>query len=103
MWVCRFHLSRPRSVLPGQQIHSSVFSGELYTPRATLGSGISIPIGLEETSDRLWIPKLPEEGEIHEEATSLLESLLKEQQKTLESLGKVLFLLGCSEFHLSSD
>ena len=42
--ICRYHLSRPRRVLPGQHIHYSAWCDDIYEPRATLGSHIAIPI-----------------------------------------------------------
>ena len=73
--------------MPGQQIHSSVLSGDMYMPRATLGSGIGIPTA--RTSDGLWATETQDE----EAATRLLSSLLSDQQRALACLEKVLFLL----------
>ena len=89
----RSHLFRPRSVIPDQQIHSSVLSGDVYMPRATLGSGIAIPTA--RTSDGLWATETQDE----EAATRLLSSLLNDQQSTLACLEKVLFLLDSSALH----
>ena len=89
----RSHLFRPRSVIPGQQIHPSILSGDIYIPRATLGSGIGIPTA--RTSDGLWATETQDE----EAATRLLTSLFSDQQRTLACLGKVLFLLDSGAFH----
>ena len=79
--------------MPGQQIHPSVLSGDMYMPRATLGSGIGIPIA--RTSDGLWATDTQDE----EAATRLLLPLLSDQQRTLACLEKVLFLLDSSALH----
>ena len=93
MVFSRNHLSRPPLVIPGQQIHPSVLSGDMYMPRATLGSGIGIPTA--RTSDGLWATETQDE----EAATRLLSSLLDDQQRMLACLEKVLFLLDSGAFH----
>ena len=93
MIFSRSHLFRPRSVIPGQQIHSSVLSGDVYMPRATLGSGIAIPTA--RTSDGLWATETQDE----EAVTRFLSSLLSNEQRTLACLEKVLFLLDSGVFH----
>lgn len=96
----RRHLSRARSVIPVQQIHSSILFGDVYTPSATLRDSVDIPTGPQEASDELWTTELPDEGA----TTRLLTSLLGDQQRMPRSLEKVLFLLNYSKFHpLSID
>ena len=86
MLVCRLHRSRPRLVLPDQEIHFSAFPGDMYTPRATLGYGVNIPIVSQKVSGALWTTAEPW-------TTGRLASLLSDQQRTLKSLCEVLFLL----------
>ena len=100
MIVCRLHQSRPRLVIPGQQIHFSALPGDVYTPRATLAYGVDILTVPQKVSDGLcttepWTTEL-----LEEEATArLLTSLLSDQEKTLKSLGEVLLLLHFSKLH----
>ena len=96
MIVCRWprHQSRPRSVIPGQQIHPSAFPGDVYAPRATLAYDVDIPTVPQKASGGLcttepWTTELLDEGT----TTRLLTSLLSDQQKTLKSLEEVLHLL----------
>ena len=93
MIVCRSHLFRPRLVLPNQLIHFSVFSDDVYTPRATLASGVDIPTVPQKASYGLWTTE-PWTLELLDEGatTRSLISLLSSQQKTLKSLGEVLVL-----------
>ena len=102
MIVCRWigHRSRPRLVIPDQQIHFSAFPGDVYTPRATLAYDVDIPTVPQNGSGGLRMTEplaaeLPDEGE----TTRLLTSLLSDQQKTLQSLGEVLPLLHSSKPH----
>ena len=93
MLVCRWHRSRPRSVIPDQQIHFSVFPGDMYTPRATLGYGVDIPTVPQKASGGLWTTEPLDEGATMRSLTLLL----SDQQKTLKSLGEVLHLLNFSK------
>lgn len=52
MIAYRWHWFRPRRIIPGQLIHNSVWYGDMYKPRATLGNGIGIPIVLQGCFDR---------------------------------------------------
>jgi len=90
--VCRWHLSRPRLVIPRQRIHSSVSLGDVYTPRATLGYGVHIPTLPQMASGGLWTHELLDEG-------ATLTSLLSDPQETLKYLGEVLLLLHLSKLH----
>lgn len=47
----RWHLFRPRRIVPGQIIHPSVWCGDVYRPHATLGDGIEILTILDGASD----------------------------------------------------
>lgn len=95
MLPIRHQVSRTRSVIPKQQIHSSVLSGDVYTPCATLRDGVDIPTVPRKTSDELWTTEYLDEGA----TTRSLTSLLSDKRKTLDSLEKVLFLLDSSKFH----
>ena len=88
MIVCRSRQSRPRFVIPDQEIHFSAFPGDVYTPRTTLAYGIDIPT-------------VPQKAELLDEGATmhLLTVLLGDQQKTLQSLGEVLLLLHFSKLH----
>ena len=103
MTVCRWHWFRPRLVLPNQQIHFSVFSDDVYTPRATLAYGVDIPTVPEKASYGLWTTE-PWTTELLDEGatTRSLISILSDQRKTLKSLGEVLVLLHFSKFHPQS-
>jgi hypothetical protein len=100
MLVCRWHRSRPRLIIPDQQIHFSVFPGDVYTPRATLGYGVDIPTVPQKASGGLWTTE-PWTTELLDEGatTRLLTSLLSDQQMALKSLGEVLLLLHFSKLH----
>lgn len=90
----RWHLFRPRPVIPGQRIHSSILSVDAYKPRANLRGGIDIPT--TRTSDELWATE-----PLNEEATTrLLSSLLDDHKTAIEFLEKVLFLLDSGTFRL---
>jgi hypothetical protein len=98
--VRRLHWSRPRLVIPGQQIHFSAFPGDVYTPRATLAYDVDVPMVPQKSSGRLCVIE-PSTTELLDEGvtTRLLTSLLSEQQKMLRSLGEVLLLLHFSKLH----
>ena len=103
MIVCRSHSFRPRLVLPNQAIHFSVFSDDVYTPRATLASGVDIPTMPQKTSYGLWTTEPRTTEHLDEGAmTRSLISLLSSQQNTLKSLGEVLVLLHFSKLHPQS-
>lgn len=93
MIIHRLHLFRPRSVIPGQKIHPSILSGNVYTPRATLEDGVNVPT--TRTSGKLWETESMDNGA----TTSLLALLLVDQQMALQYLEKVLFLLDSSMFY----
>ena len=98
MIASRKHGFRPRPVIPNQQIHLSVSPGDMYAPRGTLAHRIDIPTVPQQPSGELlptelWTTELLDEGTI----TSVLESLLNNQSKTLKSLGEVLLLLEFSK------
>ena len=95
MLVCRWHRSRPRLVIPDQQIHFSVFPGDVYIPRATLAYGVDISTVPQKALGGLWTTDLLDEGA----TTRLLTSLLSDQQKTLKSLGEVFLLLHFSKLY----
>ena len=91
MLICRWHRSRPRLVIPDQQIHFSVFPGDVYTPRATLPYGVDISTMPQRASGALWTTE--------PWTTELLESLLSHQQEMLKSLWEVFLLLHFSKLH----
>ena len=94
MIFCRSHRSRSRFIIPGQQIHFSVFPGDVYTPQATLAYGVDIPT-VPQKDPGPWTAEL-----LDEKATmDLLTALLHDQQKTLKYLGDVLLLLYFSKLH----
>lgn len=93
--IFRSHLFRPRPVIPGQQIHASTLSGDLYAPWATLAGGVCIPTTPLEALDKLWIDQPPDDRA----TTRMLTLLLRDQQTALKYLNNVLFLLHSSTFH----
>ena len=94
MIVRSVHKFRPRLVLPDQQIHFSVFSGDVYTPRATLAYGIAIPMMPQKASCGPWATESGTTELLDEGATTRsLTSLLSDQQRALRSLGEVILLL----------
>ena len=94
--ICSLVQSRPRLVIPGQQIHVSVLSSnQYYTPRATLAGGICIPTASVMPPGELWTTELADE----EATTRLLSLLFSDQQVALEFVEKTLFLLDSSMFY----
>ncbi|KAG9310463.1 hypothetical protein JVU11DRAFT_9606 [Chiua virens] len=97
--ACRWHLCRPRSIIPSQRVHPSVFYADIYTPHATLGNSARNSIVLRRPSDLLdTTAPLDERAR-----TWLLESLLKDQQTTLGSLEKVLFLVDSLNYETADN
>ena len=95
MTICSLVQSRPRLVIPGQQIHVSVLStNQYYTRRATLAGGICIPT-VSWGAQELWTAELPDE----EATTRFLSLFLSDQQVALRFVEKTLFLLDSSMFY----
>ena len=86
---------RPRPVVPRQQVHTSVFAANAYTPRATLTHAVGIPTASVTAPEELWTTELADE----EATTHLLSLLLSDQQVALEFVEKTLFLLDSSTFY----
>ena len=63
---------RPRPVVPRQQVHTSVFAANAYTPRATLTHAVGIPTASVTAPEELWTTELADE----EATTHLRESQL---------------------------
>ena len=95
MVIFRSHLFRPRSVIPRQQVHTSVFAGNAYTPQATLTHGVGIPTASVMPPEELWTTELADE----EATTRLLSLLLSDQHVALGFVEKTLFLLDSSMFY----
>ena len=85
---------RPRSVIPRQYIDSSILSGDVYVPRATLRDGVAIPTVPRAISGELW------ETEPLGESTTMSSLAPLDPQEALRLLEKVWFRLGFCMFQI---
>lgn len=85
---------RPRSIIPRQYIDSSILSGDVYVPRATLRDGVAIPTVPRTISGEIWETEPPGESTTMSSPTPL------DPQEALRLLKKVWLRLGFCTFQI---
>ncbi|KIJ09526.1 hypothetical protein PAXINDRAFT_172463 [Paxillus involutus ATCC 200175] len=96
--VRRWHLSKPRRIIPGQKIHASVLFANTYRPKAHLGEGFVFPAGWPSTSgdeldDEKWEKVLFDYTAVRE----LFGRLKSSRRASLRYLDRLLFVLRFKE------